>query len=85
VARAQAEAESASYDVVIIGAGVAGGLIAARLARAGAKVVMLEAGPRVNRDEAVNRYRGAIAQTPESPYPEVPWAPRPDTLDLDHY
>ncbi len=73
------------YDVVIVGAGVAGGLIAARLAQAGARVAILESGPRVNRDEAVNLYRAAIAKTPEAPYPGTDWAPRPDTLDLDHY
>ena len=74
-----------TYDVVIVGAGVAGALIGSRLALAGAKVVILESGPRVDRDEAVNRYRGAIAKTPESPYPGTDWAPRPDTLDLDLY
>ncbi|MBA2598132.1 MAG: GMC family oxidoreductase [Chloroflexia bacterium] len=73
------------YDVVIAGAGVAGGLIAARLAQAGARVAILESGPRVDRDEAVNLYRAAIAKTPEAPYPGTDWAPRPDTLDLDHY
>lgn len=34
------------YDVCIIGAGVAGALVAYRLGRTGAKVVILEAGPR---------------------------------------
>jgi choline dehydrogenase-like flavoprotein len=74
-----------TYDVVIVGAGVAGALIGSRLALAGAKVVILESGPRVDRDEAVDRYRGAIAKTPESPYPGTDWAPRPDTLDPDLY
>jgi choline dehydrogenase-like flavoprotein len=73
------------FDVVIVGAGVAGALIGARLALAGAKVAMLEAGPRVDRNEAVNRYRAAIAKTPESPYPGTDWAPRPEVLDLDLY
>ena len=74
-----------TYDVVIVGAGVAGALIAARLADAGAKVAILEAGPRVDRDEAVNLYRAAIAKTPESPYPGTDWAPRPEVIDLDGY
>ena len=34
-------------DVVIVGSGVAGSLVAARLAKAGVKVLMLEAGPLV--------------------------------------
>ena len=32
------------FDVVIVGAGVAGAMVAYRLAKAGARVVMLEAG-----------------------------------------
>ena len=81
----QPQTAGETYDVVIVGAGVAGALIGSRLALAGAKVVILEAGPRVDRDEAVNRFRGAIAKTPESPYPGTEWAPRPDVLDLDLY
>jgi glucose dehydrogenase len=81
----QQQTAGEAYDVVIVGAGVAGALIGSRLAQAGARVVILEAGPRVDRDEAVDRYRGAIAKTPESPYPGTDWAPRPNTLDLDLY
>jgi choline dehydrogenase-like flavoprotein len=83
--RDQSQSAGETYDVVIVGAGVAGALIGSRLALSGAKVVILESGPRVDRDEAVNRYRGALAKTPESPYPGTDWAPRPDTLDLDLY
>lgn len=74
-----------SADVVIIGAGVAGLLIAYRLRQAGVNVLVLEAGPRVNRAEALQRYRSAVAKTPESPYPEVPHAPHPKVDDLDGY
>jgi choline dehydrogenase-like flavoprotein len=83
--RGQATPVASVFDVVIVGAGVAGALIGVRLAQAGARVALLEAGPRVDRDEAVNLYRGAIAKTPEAPYPPTAWAPRPDTLDLDGY
>lgn len=83
--RRRAQGQGDAYDVVIVGAGVAGALIGARLAQAGATVAILEAGPRVDRDEAVNRYRAAIAKTPESPYPGTDWAPRPEVLDLDLY
>lgn len=64
-------------DVVIVGAGVAGVLIAYKLAQAGVDVLVLEAGPRVNRREAL--------ETPGSPYPEVPYAPRPSVIALQEY
>lgn len=74
-----------SADVVIVGAGVAGLLAAYRLAQTGARIVVLESGPRVNRMEAVANYRRAVAKTPDSPYPDVPYAPRPSVLDLEGY
>jgi choline dehydrogenase-like flavoprotein len=43
-------------DVVIIGSGVAGSLIAWRLAEAKLKVLILEAGPRIDRVEAFKTY-----------------------------
>jgi choline dehydrogenase-like flavoprotein len=69
-------------DIVIVGAGVAGLLVAWKLAQAGVKVLVLEAGPRVNRAEALENYRNAVAKVPESPYPDVPHAPRPTVLSL---
>lgn len=72
-------------DVVIVGAGVAGALIAWKLASSGADVLVLEAGPRVNRSEAVDTYRNALIKVPESPYPDVPYAPRPGSLDPGGY
>jgi glucose dehydrogenase len=72
-------------DVVIVGGGVAGLLAAWSLAKAGAKVLVLESGPRVIRSEAVKTYREAVAKTPESPYPDVPYAPRPTVIDLKGY
>lgn len=72
-------------DVVIVGAGVAGLLAAWRLAQANVNVLVLEAGPRVDRMEALQTFRSAVAKTPESPYPDVPWAPRPSVLALEDY
>jgi choline dehydrogenase-like flavoprotein len=74
-----------SADVVIVGSGVAGSLVAVRLANAGLKVLILEAGPRVQRAAALAQYRDAVIKIPESPYPDTPYAPRPKSDDLDHY
>ncbi len=72
--------QAENYDVVIVGAGVAGALIGARLAQAGVKVVFVEAGPRTDRDSAVNRYRAG-----SYPYESPEWAPQPTVSDLDYY
>lgn len=72
-------------DVVIVGSGVAGALVADRLARAGVSVLMLEAGPPVQRGVAMKTFWEALARTPESPYPDVPYAPRPVVTNLQDY
>lgn len=72
-------------DVLIVGAGVAGSLIAYALASGGAKVVVLESGPSVDRAQAVQAFRDAVAKVPESAYPDVPYAPRPSSLDANGY
>jgi len=61
------------YDVVIVGAGVSGNLIAKQLGLAGKKVLILEAGLPVpdSREEYVNNFYLALAKTPESPYPAL--------------
>ena len=69
-------------DVVIVGSGVAGALVADVLARAGVGVLVLEAGPPVERDRAVEVFRAAPAKVPESPYPNVRWAPHPSVLEI---
>src|SRR5258708_2154315 len=74
-----------SADVVIVGSGVAGSLVAARLASASLNVLILEAGPRVDRAAALEQYRGALIKIPEAPYPDTAYAPRPKSDDPDHY
>ena len=58
-------------DVVIVGSGIAGALIAKVLATAGKKVLILEAGeplpPDIN--GYMDRFLRATAKVPESPYP----------------
>ncbi len=72
-------------DVVIVGAGVAGLLAAWKLTEAGAKVLVLESGPRVNRAKALETYRQAAIKTPDAPYPTLPYAPIPSVAALDDY
>lgn len=77
------------YDVVIVGAGVSGALMANELAIAGLKVLMLEAGTAYsNRAEYLNNYYTAPPSerdTPESPYPTYPQAPFPRTMAPNDY
>ena len=72
-------------DVVVVGGGVAGLLIAHELARSGVGVIVLESGPAVDRSEAIDLFRKAVAKVPECAYPEVPYAPRPSSLDPHAY
>lgn len=68
-----------SADVLIVGSGVAGALVAAKLAASGVKVCIMEAGAPVNRAEAVQTYWKALIKVPESAYPPVPQAMHPLT------
>jgi choline dehydrogenase-like flavoprotein len=72
-------AEALSADIVIIGSGVAGSLIAHELAMSGASVLMLEAGPDVPRWRIVENYRNNPARDDNmAPYPPSRIAPHPE-------
>ena len=78
----------ASYDVVIVGAGVTGCIVAKELVQAGKTVLLLEAGRATSvRPEGyasyVATYQEALAKTPNSPYPPNPNAPQPSVLFQD--
>ncbi len=72
-------------DVIIVGSGIAGALLAARLASAGAKVAILEAGQAVDREDAKQRYWSAASRQPESPYPPTPQAEHPISDNPDYW
>jgi len=72
-------------DVIIVGAGVAGAIVGAHLAEQGVKVLMLEAGPPVDRAKGVDDYRMNPIRVPESAYPDVSYAPRPTVIAPNGY
>jgi choline dehydrogenase-like flavoprotein len=67
-----------SADVVVIGSGVCGCMAAHRLAKPGAAVLILEAGPRIERGRIVANYRNSpFKGNWMGPYPSSAWAPHP--------
>lgn len=75
------------YDVVIVGAGVCGAILAKELGAAGKHVLVLEAGRATSTSPDgyatyVENYHTAVAKVPNSPYPANPAVPSPDVLTL---
>jgi choline dehydrogenase-like flavoprotein len=70
-------------DVVIVGSGIAGALIAKVLATGGRKVLILEAGEALPPDinGYMNRFLSATAKVPESPYPPELFNAKGDLTD----
>ncbi len=74
-------------DVVVVGAGVAGAIIARRLAEQGVDVVVLEAGEATGLtwegyQANIRQFLGAAAKVPNSAWPNSPAAPSPNVLDI---
>jgi fructose 5-dehydrogenase large subunit len=63
-------------DVVIAGTGIVGCLIAEQMLDAGRSVLMLEAGPDIDRGRIVENYRNMPPSTkfllPDGPFPPAP-------------
>jgi choline dehydrogenase-like flavoprotein len=78
-------AEDISADVLIVGSGIAGALLAARLSAAGVKVAILEAGSKVDRATALQNFWNADIKVPECPYPSTPQAMHPVSNDPDYW
>lgn len=76
-----------SADVVIVGSGIAGSNIADELVHTGASVIVLEAGPRTDRQRIVDNYRALADKADyQKPYPPSPWAMHPpDTRTPNAY
>jgi choline dehydrogenase-like flavoprotein len=72
-------------DVIIVGSGISGALLAARLSAAGVKIAILEAGAPVDRSAATQRFWDAPFKVPECPYPASPEADHPVSNDPDYW
>ncbi|MQS17176.1 GMC family oxidoreductase [Streptomyces kaniharaensis] len=79
--------EARRWDVIVVGAGFAGSLVAGQLGERGWRVLVLEAGhgaPDAQQGhlDALESYRSAMAKVPNSPYATSGAAPSPDVTDL---
>lgn len=73
-------------DVVIIGSGVAGAMTACKLSDLGVRnILILEAGPRIDRADTVLKFREAPFMDSSSGFPNPDWAPRPDWNGKERY
>jgi choline dehydrogenase-like flavoprotein len=81
-----ADAASRVYDVVVVGAGIAGSIAARQLAEAGRRVLVVEAGEADNLSLPgfqgyLQRFYGATDKNPNAPFPVNPNAPSPTNLN----
>lgn len=80
----------AQADIVIVGSGVVGALIADQLAGEGYSVLMLDAGLRIQRGQAVENWRNMpfanrAGSDFQGLYPQSKWAPAPLYWPENHY
>ena len=65
-------------DAIVVGSGMAGAFAAWKLAQSGVSVLVLEAGPRIDRVQIVAGFASTHNFDMSAGYPNAPWAPRPD-------
>lgn len=71
-------------DLLVIGAGVAGGLIADALG-SDMRVLVIDAGPEIDRQETKEKFWAAPIKVPEAPYPDSPEYAHPRVDRLGSY
>lgn len=81
---------NAMADVVVVGSGVVGAMIADQLSGAGHAVLMLEAGPRIQRAQAVENWRNMpfanrVGSDFQGLFPQSPMAPAPLYFPPNNY
>ena len=79
--------EQKNYDVLIVGAGISGAIMAYKLAKAGKSVLVLDGGPEIpdDRSSYMEQFYLAMAKTPEAPYPVMPDDPSPTSLEIGNW
>jgi choline dehydrogenase-like flavoprotein len=82
-----ADVSDKTYDVVIVGAGISGAILAKQLTAQGRTVLILEAGTSQALDydgyrTNLDTYYNANAKATNAPYPANANAPQPDVLDI---
>jgi glucose dehydrogenase len=67
-----------TFDVVIVGTGIAGAILAKQLGKYGWTVLLLESGDPIpnGREALMERFFLSTSKLPEAPYPDSPFAPR---------
>jgi len=79
-------AETLEADVIVVGSGVAGGLVANELAKSGKSVLILEAGPRLARWQILENFRNQVDKSDnDAPYPSTEYAPHPQFSPDNNY
>lgn len=84
------ELQQNSYDVVIVGAGIAGAIVAKGLGKVGKKVLIMEAGLSKTLSvegyqNAMNRFFKRVNKNNNSPYATNPNADSPQATDVEKY
>src|SRR6185437_3763593 len=80
------DASGTEYDIVIIGSGVAGSIIARELGRGGFRILVIEAAPGneitlADYETTVRRFYAAVSKDNNSPHPENRNAPMPRSYE----